>query len=145
MSNSTLQFLLVSLFKTSMMRLCLLLFFSVVVCTPPIGSLNQTLKALISRKFCLEKGSIRYFKKQQWILKLLVRYSVSKTFVVFVLQSRHHKRKHPKIVSVTCQSADFFYPLKTPHSSTAIGLPVSQSVAYTKRSDSIRSSILPDM
>ena len=46
------------------------------------ASLNQTLKALISRKLCLEKGSIRYFKKRQWILRPLVRYSVSKTCVV---------------------------------------------------------------
>ena len=43
--------------------------------TPLLASLNQTLKALISRKHCLEKGSIRYFKNQQWILKPLVRYS----------------------------------------------------------------------
>ena len=47
-----------------------------------LASLNQTLKALISQKLYLEKGSIRYFKKQQWILRPLVRYSVSKTSVV---------------------------------------------------------------
>ena len=47
--------------------------------------------------------------------------------------------------SCLCQSADFFYPLKPPHSALAIRLPVSQSVAYIKRSASIRSSVLPDM
>ena len=42
---------------------------------PLLASLNQTLKALISRKPCLEKRSIRYFKNQQWILKPLVSHS----------------------------------------------------------------------
>ena len=43
------------------------------------------------------------------------------------------------------QSVDFFYPLKKPHSFLAIGLPVSQTVAYTIRSHFIRSGVLPGM
>ena len=43
---------------------------------------DQTLQPLISLQLHLEKGSTRYFKKQQWILKSLVRYSVSKTSVI---------------------------------------------------------------
>ena len=48
---------------------------SVQLFAPLLASLKQTLKALISRKHCLEKGSIRHFTNQQWILKPLVRYS----------------------------------------------------------------------
>ena len=54
---------------------------------------DQTLQPLISLQLHLEKGSTRYFKKQQWIMKSLVRYSVSKTSVICLTISPPQAKK----------------------------------------------------
>ena len=74
-------FSFLSPFKTLNMHLCLFVFFGTVVYAvarivePDFEGVNFA-KALFG------KDSIRYFKKQQWILKPLVRYSALKISVV---------------------------------------------------------------
>ena len=78
-----------------------------------LASLNQTLKALISLQLCLEKGSIRYFKKQQWILRPLVRYSVSKTSVVCLTISATQTKRTNLLAS--CATLIDLQVMKTLH------------------------------
>ena len=80
---------------------------------PLLASLNQTLKALISRKLCLGKGSIRYFKKQQRILKPLVRSSVSKTSVVCLTISAPQTKRTTLLAS--CATLIDLQVVKTLH------------------------------